>query len=108
MNFFEYLEQIRQKPERERRRIAIVAVSIITGIIVIVWVNTISLKNPEQKKENAPGPLQVLGATFGAGLDSVRESAKSQIENMKNQFASSTPETYFAEQQEARATTTQQ
>lgn len=82
MSLFEYLEKLRGKPERERRRIAVIAVSIITGIIIVGWASSLSFQNPERETQKGLGPLQVIGKTFGAGVKGIKESVKSQFENM--------------------------
>ena len=83
MGFFENLERLRQKPERERKRIAILTVITLTAIIAILWIRTLRFGEPEKSTRNAPGPLRVIGAIFG-------ESAKSIKETFSREVASST------------------
>ena len=79
MGFFENLERVRQKPERERKRIAILAVITLTAIIAVIWIRTLRFGEPEKSSHNAPGPLRVIGAVFGEGAKSIKETFTREV-----------------------------
>jgi len=78
-----FLEKLRQKPERTRKRIAFASSSVIVGLIAIVWISTKPFSVPSQSvttiannNEN-PSPLEVARQNLGAAYAS-----------LKNQFGS--------------------
>ena len=56
----QYLEQIRNKPQSYRKRVAVIASSIFTGLIILIWISTFSVEtakivdSKERAKEFAP------------------------------------------------------
>ncbi|MSR78803.1 MAG: hypothetical protein EXS59_01515 [Candidatus Taylorbacteria bacterium] len=57
---FEYLEQLRNKPQSYRKRVAVVASSVFTGLIILIWISTFGVEtakvvdSKETAKEFAP------------------------------------------------------
>lgn len=74
MGFFESLEQLRQKPERERKRIAVFAALGVMAIIITIWVNNLDFTGEQKPKLNAPNPLHVIGATLGEGVKGIKKT----------------------------------
>jgi hypothetical protein len=59
------ISKLQRKPERVRRKIAMVASAIITGIIVIIWLTSFSVSidgtsSRNVKSEDGVGPFQAL------------------------------------------------
>ncbi|HBV01745.1 MAG TPA: hypothetical protein DEF00_05205 [Candidatus Taylorbacteria bacterium] len=59
------ISKLQRKPERVRKKIAFVASAIITGIIVIIWLTSLSVATPETSSKSAlsgddVGPFQAL------------------------------------------------
>ena len=74
MGFFENLERLRQKPERERKRIAVVSALGIMAIIITIWINNLDFTADQTPKQNAPNPLRVIGETFGEGVKGIKKT----------------------------------
>ncbi|MCR4311461.1 MAG: hypothetical protein NUV54_02765 [Candidatus Taylorbacteria bacterium] len=81
---FDYLEQLRNRPYGERKKVAVLGASIVTGVIVLVWISTFSVRSSkpidtvalqeelrpfQEIKESAkaifPQIKEVAGALFG-------------------------------------------
>ena len=74
MGLFENLERLRQKPERERKRIAAVSALGIMAIIITIWINNLDFTADQTPKKSAPNPLSVIGATFGEGVKGIKKT----------------------------------
>lgn len=75
MNFFEKLEEIRQRPIESRRRILLVSLALSMTAVIAIWLGTMKLENSGSEKisDSGPSPWEVLKNTF--------ESSKKELKN---------------------------
>lgn len=81
-----WLENLRRKPERERMKILVISSTLITGIIVILWLlalesGFLSL-NEKKSADNSASPFLSVKNAF---LD-FAEGAMGEVEAIKNNF----------------------
>ena len=92
-----FIEQLQRKPERARKQIALVGSFAITGIIVILWLMSLSAQAPTPErdiaKENADRPLEILGDNVSALV----ADAKHAFEGITGMFSSDPVETSVPE-----------
>jgi hypothetical protein len=86
MSFFKALENLRQKPEGQRRSIAVLLTLCFAGILVIFWLSTLGPKTIEKAKneskgadENIASPLENIGSEF----DKISDTLKQLQESLK-------------------------
>lgn len=79
MGFFENLERLRQKPERERKRIAAGIALGIIAVIITIWINNLDFTGEEKSKRDAPNPLHVIGATFSEGVKGIKRTFQREM-----------------------------
>ncbi len=75
MNLHDYIEKLRAKPIRERKRIAVIATAISFSIILLIWVITFKEMNKakETEAEPAAASLNDLKKDFQTGKDSIQD-----------------------------------
>ena len=103
---FNYIEQLRKKPERIKKQIAFFVAFLIVGIIFVIWLSVIYPQVMGSKKQVAevstitePRPISAFGDTFFAGLSAISE----QFSKIKEAISSfSTLPVYYS----ATSTTT--
>ena len=86
MSFFSTLENLRQKPEGQRRSIAVLLTSLFAGVLIILWLSALSPKAIKEANretngggENIASPLENIGSEFdkiGGTLKQLQESLK--------------------------------
>ena len=89
MSLFDYLDELRAKPESHRLRIAISSAAVITGVIFFVWITTLAVRfSTSGEVTGAPernsSPFKTLQEQLGA----VTESAYSQFEQIRESLGS--------------------
>ncbi|MEK7578926.1 MAG: hypothetical protein AAB460_00065 [Patescibacteria group bacterium] len=79
---FDLIAKLQQKPEPERRRIAFLVSLVVTGIIVAIWLISLSVRfgSPSKKTEepslDKSAPFSALGEQFKSTLDSFQNLFK--------------------------------
>lgn len=100
---FRFIEKLRQKPEKTRKRYAFGVSFSIVLIIALVWGVTLPSRlhetNSLSEPDNGPSPLDSLVRNFQSGFSSVQQSlqynpfAKVSTSSVSvNNISSSTPE----------------
>jgi len=97
---FDYLDKLRQKPERTKKQVAFFVASFIVGVIFVVWFSiiypqiTVSKHQTAKVPENTePSPASAFSQTFFAGLSAISEQV-SKIQETVSSF--STLPTYYS------------
>ncbi len=77
---FKYIEKIQQKPEHERKRIALLITTGLFFVVVFLWLfldnlNIIS-KEYTEDKTNTPSPFTNAKDTFGNMFDDVKKKTE--------------------------------
>ena len=78
MQFKEYIRRLQNKPEHQRRRIAIIATAVSFGLVLIVWLVSFSEMNKKaredrEKSSQSLEELEGLKEEFGEGKKSIQE-----------------------------------
>jgi len=99
---FDFLEKLREKPERVKKQVAFIVALSISGIIFVVWLSVIfpSWRSSQVETQSSePSPLASFTSTFSSGLSDI-SSQFSKIKNIVSSLSTST--VYY------NSTTTQQ
>jgi len=82
MGLYEYIERLRNKPVREREKIAIIATAVGFAFILIIWIISFNEMNKvaQPQADSTSASLNDLKNNFQTGKDS--------IQNMMNQLPS--------------------
>jgi hypothetical protein len=85
------LSKLQRKSERERKKIAIVASGVVTGVIVVMWLISLSFRDlPAVVTDESSGrPFESLGAGIGSILDETRQA----IQEVKDVFSTESEKT---------------
>ncbi len=79
----QYLEQIRNKPQSYRKRVAVIASSIFTGLIILIWISTFSVETAKvvDSKEMASefAPFQEIKESTVLFFSSLKQMAVSSF-----------------------------
>ncbi len=92
---YNFLEKIRNKPDRTKKQMAFVTAFCFAGVIFIVWFSIIYPNwHQAQNKENLasqlePGPLETLGGIISTGVSSISDEVD-KAKNTISSFASTT------------------
>gem|GEM_PF-1660293 len=88
MNFNNYLQKLRAKPQKQRERIAAVATGVTFLVILLIWIFTFSELNESKPEEN---PEQAsVSDQFGEvkeGVKSGRESIEEMMQGLPTENA---------------------
>ena len=81
------LDDLRAKPERERKQIAVAATVVMWSAIMFVWFTESVLERAPATTQPIGGesPLQAVGSIFGEGIDGIRASVSSARESLSGQ-----------------------
>lgn len=88
---FAFLQHLQRKPERIRRKVALVSAAIVTGLIAIFWLLNVSLiEIPEAASEDTAsvGPFRALSDGVGAMLAETRAT----VEDITDLFTEEAPD----------------
>jgi hypothetical protein len=75
MSLKEYIYNLQQRPERERKRIAVIATAVCFSIILLIWIVSFSEMNKSnevQAPDQASQSLNDLKTNFQEGKDSIQ------------------------------------
>lgn len=81
---FEYLDKLREKPEQERKVIALSVAFFITLIIVVVWGGTYFILS---KRSSLEGVQEKTSQKVGPSFGEVSDSARALKENVTSSFS---------------------
>ena len=92
----EYLEQLRRKPLHYRKRVAVVATSFITGVILLIWFTTFNFgagENALDSKSLAEElkPIQQIKESASAVFSTLKQTGY-QLFDITGLTASDTPQ----------------
>ena|SRR3989344_6245925 len=74
---FEIIENLRQKPDGTKKRIAFLTSFFFSGLILVVWLSVIypdfrqTQKKVEEVSKNSPSPISTFGDTVAEGFSKV-------------------------------------
>ncbi len=91
---FQFIDNLRQKPDKTKKQVAFLVAFFITGIIFVVWLSVIypNFKNQENKEAVASStessPFSTFSSTFGSGFKALGE----QFGELKDTISSITAE----------------
>ena len=96
------IHNLKQKPERVRQMIALVASLSITGVIALVWVMALIINGPAgvtrgQVADGAPSPLAVLKDNISTAIKVAGNGFASVGSSIKNDFVGTTSATTSAD-----------
>ena len=84
---FNFLENLRAKPDKAKKHIAFLVALLFVGIIFVVWLSVIYPDFRQRQAETAstaraesPSPTSSFGSTFFSGISAIRD----QVANIKN------------------------
>jgi len=107
---FDFIEKLRQKPDRTKKQIAFLVSLLLAGIIFVIWLSVIYPDfKQKQAKESAisklePSPLSNFTDTFSSGISAIGE----QFNKIKESISSLATTTYYSASSTDSATTTEQ
>jgi predicted PurR-regulated permease PerM len=97
-----FLERLREKPEKVRRRIVITATVLLTAIIVIIWITFLYagfLKSEKPAKQSTSSPVSILldeaskrFSDIKQGFDTTKESIVGELNSLSTELSSTTDE----------------
>jgi len=76
---FNFLEKLRQKPDRVKKQIAFLIALFFSGLIFVIWLSVIypDFKRRQQRTERVsnlePSPIETFGETFKTGASAIGE-----------------------------------
>ena len=80
MSFFEWLENLRQKPVEKRRRILFLSMVVSMAVIIIIWVGLLKYQNNDNARANrGPSPWQVIKNTFDTSKDELKKNLPGEV-----------------------------
>lgn len=68
MGIFEKLEEIRERPVAQRRKLLVIWMAISMAVVIVLWIGILKLGGAEKKTDNGPSPFEVLKR----GMESIR------------------------------------
>lgn len=84
MSFFSALENLRQKPEGQRRSLAVLFTFLFAGVLIILWLSALGPKAIKEAKretegggENVASPLENIGGEFNRIGDTIKQLQES-------------------------------
>ena len=78
------IHKLQRKPERERKKIALVISGVVTGGIVVLWLINLSFRDlPEIASDKSSRPLESLSAGIGSMWDETQKA----IQDVKDVFS---------------------
>jgi len=86
---FNFIEKLRQKPDKTKKKVAFLSALFLCGIIFVVWLSVIfpGFREDQAKKQAVqklePSPLVTFKATFEAGLSTMKD----QYTELRNSIA---------------------
>ena len=89
---FEFIEKLRQKPDRTKKQIAFLSALFLAGLIFVVWLSVIypDFKRGQQKEDAVsklePSPLSTFGETISTGISAMGD----QFSKLKESISSIT------------------
>lgn len=87
---FEYIEKLRNRPEKSKKRIAFLGAFSVTAVIIAVWATTLypdfidSENRQEAAASKGPSPVGSFLQSFSDGFGAIGE----QFANIKNAMSS--------------------
>lgn len=90
---FEYIEKLRQKPEKTKKQVAFLIALSFSGLIFVIWLSVIFPEWREGERKEAkvvksePTPLSGFMANLSAGIDGMKE----QFSELKDTVTSLAP-----------------
>lgn len=76
---FEYIEKLRQKPEKTKKQVAFLVALTFSGLIFVVWLSVIYPDWRESERKEAkvvklePSPMAGFMANLSAGIDGMKD-----------------------------------
>ena len=95
---FDFIEKLRQKPDRTKKQIAFLVSLLLAGIIFVIWLSVIYPDfSQTQAKETAvskqePSPLSNFSDTFSSGISAIGDQFN-KIKESLSSFSTTTSTT---------------
>lgn len=91
-----FISKLQRKPERVRRKIALVTSVIVTGVIVVIWLTSFSVSTPETSSKTAlsrddVGPLETLNENLSAFFFDASETLQTAVSAFSEGSKKATP-----------------
>lgn len=89
---FEYLEKLRQKPERVKKHIAFTIAFFLAGVVFVVWLTSVypdfsqSQSREAQAESLTPSPLSTFEGQLSSGISAISEKF-SEVKNSISSFS---------------------
>ncbi len=83
---FEMLENLRQKPESHRRKVAVIVPSVAVGLMAIIWVATFSVQFPDLTNSSQNQAAAILANPDTGATDPSLQSLESTFSSGVNNF----------------------
>lgn len=90
---YQYIENLRKKPDHHKKKVALLAAGVVTGAMFIAWASVIFPSNTQailasaetanqSAVEQSPSPFESLKASVGSAIESI----KSLFQNKADTF----------------------